>query len=115
MHLKNFLNRFLSITNDQVAIFSTALYILLWLIRRPSSLTSYSCHLCSIQWVVFISSLLTIFSEEGMHMNAYLKILWVMTKMFIHFFIVFKQGLELCRITTNDSKDHRHTEPASSQ
>src|SRR6187399_6356 len=90
-----------------MSITTSACYILLLLIRRPSTTTTHSIHLCRIDRVILVGNLFTVIAKKCMHVNANLEFFHIVTIMFVHFFIVFKQGLELFWIASNDRKDHR--------
>src|SRR5687768_8162607 len=89
-----------------MAIATTAGYVLLFLVRRPTATTTHSIHLCRIDRVILISNSFTIITKKRMHVYTNLEFIHIMTIVIVHFFIVFKQWLELCWVATNDRKNH---------
>src|SRR5690606_27232815 len=77
------------------------------LIRGPSSGSSDSVHLCSINRVVLVRHSLTILTKESMHMNTYLKIFWIMPIIISCLTIYFKQRLKVLGIHTDNGKHYR--------
>src|SRR5688572_6151264 len=98
-----------------MAIATPSCYVLLLLIRRPTATATHSIHLCGIDRVILISDLFTVVAKKSMHVYTYLEFFHIMSIMIVHFFIVFKQRLELFWITSNDRKDHRQSMFACTQ
>src|SRR6188768_123384 len=92
-----------------MSVGASARYILLFLVRRPTTRATYPIHLCRIDRVIFISNFLTIITKKSMHMHTCLEFIFIMAKMVIHILVIFKQRLELCWVATNDSEDHRQS------
>src|SRR4030095_3200825 len=85
---------------------SNVLRFLKW---RPTPGTSYPIHLCRIDRIIFISNLFTIITKKRMHVYTYLEFIHIMFKMTVYILVIFKQRLELCRVTANDCEDHRQS------
>src|SRR5689334_2207740 len=92
-----------------MATAASSCFILLWLIRWPSTAAAYPVHLCRINRVIIGSSFFTVFAKESMHVYTYAELAHIMTKLFIHVFIIIKQRFELNRAAANDRKYHRQT------
>src|SRR5258705_13115454 len=92
-----------------MSIDASACYILLLLVRRPTTRATNPIHLCRIDRIIFISNLFTIITKKSMHVHTNLEFIYIMTKMVLHFPVIFKQRLELCRVATNDGEDDRQS------
>src|SRR6187551_1284912 len=89
-----------------MSIGTSASYILLLLIRGPTTGTANSIHLRRIDRVIFIGNFFTVITKKSMHMHTNLEFILIMTKLIVHIPVIFKQRLELCRVPTYDSEDH---------
>src|SRR5689334_10171540 len=92
---EDLVNSLVCVPDHQMPATSPALVKLRRLIGRPAPLSTDTIHLCGIDWVIFGSGLLTVLTEERMHMHAYAKGGGIMLKVRIHMPVIIEQGLEM--------------------
>src|SRR5690606_41653388 len=110
--MKDLVDSLVHVSYNICSIRTATIFILLSREMRPAPARPYAVHLGGVHRKVFVRRLLAVFSKKAVHVNADFKLAHIMTGVSIQRAVVFKQWPELRRITSDDRKHQRQSQPS---